>query len=148
MKDPLDRREDAYQRFNDEAARQNRPHRVGLTNPPLDVRRLFGPLRPRASDPEKLQEAYDRLTHAERRLEEDVLFYWVPQDAPSNAIEEPEAPWCAAMPVPSVEVEDVLIRLPSMDQGIFEPQQFQDIELTLLTRYDEVELPWPIEFAK
>ena len=151
MKDPLDIREDPYQCFNEEVVQsQEKRPQVSFRTKPMEVRRLFGPLRVRAKDPARLQEAYDKLTRVERRLEEDILFYWIPEDlATTDAPVEPQPLWTLPISLPEVSVETTLVQLPTDEtNGVVQPVGFREIVLSPLNRYDATELPWVMEFEQ
>src|ERR1017187_1538146 len=149
MKDPLDKREDPYQRFNDEAQAQGKTPPVGLKTKPMDIRRLFGPLRAQSKNPTGLQEARDKLTVVEKRLEEDILFYWgEEQQASSNeALPEPGWEWDKPVPVPDLPINGSFLRIVTGSEDQFlEPLRYRPVPFSELTRYDEAHLP-PIEIA-
>src|SRR4051812_45670582 len=112
MKDPLDTRNDPYSRFNGEAEAQGKPPQVARNSKPMDVRRLFGPLRARSRQPAGLQEAYDKLTTVASRLEEDILFYWIEEDTRGvgESLPEPDWKWDKPIPVPDLPIAPSLLQ--------------------------------------
>jgi hypothetical protein len=144
MKDPLDVRKDPYQRFNEEAEAQGKPPQASRQTKPMDVRRLYGPLRASSKNPAGLQEAYDKLTRVEKRLEEDILFYWVEEHdmLAGGQLAEPAWQWDQSVPAPDLAIDGSFLRIVTgMEDQFLEPLRFRPIALRTFTRYDEVHLP-------
>jgi len=149
MKDPLDQRLDPYQRFNEEAAAQGSRNQFNWRTKPMEVRRLFGPLRAKSKNPAGLQEAYDKLTRIEKRLEEDMLFYWVDESQTSSEAELPEPAWMGdnPLPVPDLPINGSFLRIVTgAEDSFLEPLNYRAITLSELSRYDETHVR-PVEFA-
>jgi|ERR1035441_2846390 hypothetical protein len=149
MKDPLDKREDPYQRFNDEAQAQGKQPQVSLRTKPMDVRRLFGPLRAQSKNPAGLQEARDKLTVIEKRLEQDVFYYWVDEQQVSSdgPLAEPLWEWDEPVPVPELRINGSFLRIVTgSEEQLLEPLRYRTMNLSELTRYDEAHLP-PLEIV-
>jgi hypothetical protein len=144
MKDPLDDREDAYQRFNEEAKAQGKPPQVGRATKPMDVRKVYGALRARTSNPAGLAEARDKLTLSERRLEEDIFFYWIDeqQATAGERLEEPAWEGDEPLPVPNLPINCSFLKIVTgVEDRLLDPLRFRDVKLTELARYDEARLP-------
>ncbi|MCI0488154.1 MAG: hypothetical protein L0229_16320 [Blastocatellia bacterium] len=142
MKDPLDDRDDPYQRFNDEARKQGKSAQVSLETGPMEIRRLFPSLRPRAANPGLLQEARERLTKPDRRMEVDIYFYSVTESVmPDQPLPEPSWDW-ELVPLPELSLDaDLMCMVTGGEEKMLEPVRFRTVSLSSLTRYDEVFAP-------
>lgn len=152
MKDPLDSREDAYQRFNDEAKAQGKAAQVGRSTRPMDVRKVYGALRAQSKNPAGLQDARDKLTLSERRLEEDILFYWIDEQQASGGDRLAEPAWDGDNPLPAPDLPingSFLQIVTGTEDRLMDPVRFRPVALTELNRYDEARLPAAeIEFER
>lgn len=144
MKDPLDTREDAYQRFNEEAKEQGKELRLSPTSRRGDIVRVFGQLQIKAKNRGGLQEAYDRLTRVDRRALEDILFYSV-EEVRSDGQPLPMPAWDGdqEMALPDIDLAG-LIEMSSEDWQAAVPLDFREIVVSPIGRYEEPFVP-PIE---
>jgi hypothetical protein len=141
MKDPLDTREDAYQRFNQEAKAQGKPVQVSPASRRADFTRAYGQLQIKCKNRPALQDAYDRLTKVDRRLAEDIYFYWVGDDRPAGeALPEPAWEGDQEVPLPELAV-DGLLAVGAGEQDLTAPLEFRSMTITHSNRYDEAYVP-------
>ena len=150
MKDPLDSREDAYRKLNDEAARQGRPGRVSPASKHMDVLHFYGRLKARTADPAGLLDAHTRLTRVEKRLAEDMFFYMVEEKAaPLESLVEPE--WLGDGPVAAelpLDLGGIRVLSPEAAALVGTPR-FREAGISPSPRYDEpAGVLWPAEFDR
>jgi hypothetical protein len=141
MKDPLDTRDDPYERFNEDAKEQGKPLRVSLASKGTQVRVLFGQLRARSKNRRALESAYDRLNKVEARLAEDIYYYRVEEERPSGQpLPEPEWDGDKEAPLPEVAV-DSLLAIGGAEPDLAAPLEYRPITISASSRYDQVRVP-------
>lgn len=149
MKDPLDMREDAYQRFNEEAKEQGKPLRLSPSSRRGDIVRVFGQLQIKAKNRAGLQQAFDRLTRVEQRAMEDIFFYSV-EEVHAGGQPLPEPAWGGDCDVALPEPDLVGLLVPVFGDGdAVPPVEFRAIVVSSMNRYEEAFVPTAeVEFEK
>jgi hypothetical protein len=150
MKDPLDKRIDAYRKLNDEAARQKRPGQVSPASKHMEVLHFYGRLKARTADSAGLLDAHTRLTRVEKRLVEDMFFYMVEEKAaPLEALVEPE--WLDNGPFPAeLPLDFGIIRALAPEAvALVGAPPIREAAISPSRRYDEpAGVLWPAEFDR
>jgi hypothetical protein len=141
MKDPLDTRDDAYRRFNEEAKQQRKALNLSPASPRGEILNAFRQLQIRTKNRKALQEAYDRLTRVDQRMMEDIYYYNVDAGAAGEeALPEPSVEVNQQLPLPSMQVEALLQRT-AAEADLAAPLEFWPVSIAASNRYDETESP-------
>ena len=141
MKDPLDDRDDPYQRVNEEARRQKENIEISLASKPRAIKVAMA-IEDGVKDRSGWDEVFDRLSQPAKRVRVDLFFYSI-ETGEALAQEIPEPSWGGqTLPLPEFPLGPSLLQLDAVERcQPVAPLQFRSVALHPLARYDEVQTP-------